>query len=65
MKMNFREWAAILEAVTDKLENVSDCDWWYDEDGKVREGYEDNVKEAKAKKDMLNGIIRKIEGATL
>lgn len=66
MKMNFREWAAILDAMTDQLRSVTDSmNWWTDEDRHVKDGYEDSAKEAQKQIDLLTGIIRKIEGATL
>ena len=66
MKMNFREWAAILDAMTDQLRSVTDSmTWWKDEDGNIRDGYETSVKEAQKQIELLTGIIKKIENATL
>lgn len=66
MKMNFREWSVILEALTNQWKEIEgSLHWCKDADGNIMEGYEENARDIQAKIDVVKGIIKKIEGATL
>lgn len=69
MKLNFKEWNVIYEALSTKAEQVaSELKWhidWHNEHEPESNEEDQTIKELRAKMEALTGIIKKLENSAI
>ena len=66
MKLNFKEWNIIYEALTDKARAIASDLKWREDWQKEHEAEEDSdTRDLRTKLNAVNGIIRNIENSAI